>query len=577
MQGESASHAAVGVVPAESPAVAVAPVAVKRTATELADLFDQLLVLDLGSDEWRCGWAEDSGPEVVVRAPEEDKDFLPLLSSVFEELRADPSQCAVLVSEPPGTSAPARMRVARTLFESHRVPALWIVAAPLLALFNAERETVVMVDVADTVAFILTVHLGHAVVEACTAHPLVGENASSSALHEAILATVDLCDVSIRAELLANVFIVGKGSRDKSFAARLRTDLASMSLARDPRWRRRHWRQTASGVPDAPATALLSTRRSVVAGKVVDVPDYVHTPWKASVIANAERVLAAWLGGAVVGSMHSAQVKFIERVDFEANPALLHMNCMGLPCETLEALQAKAVADAKAEAEAAASERVASRKRASQAAEGARSWHSEQQAALSAEARAQRRALQLRLLSGVAWWSWKHAVKSSSTSPPPAGLFVPAAVARIQKRFPPPYSVPPPIELQAPAAVDVGSSVEGSPVTVMSPSPTSALNLSPAKRGLGHGDERPDDGFAAPMVRQLLEQPMVQQLLEQSKQVATQWQAQVTRCWQSAAAAGADEQRYESPSRASPNRGEYAFGSREPRRRILGRSPPLSP
>ena len=67
------------------------------------------------------------------------------------------------------------------------------------------------------------------------------------------------------------------------------------------------------------------------------------------------------------------------------------------------------------------------------------------------------------------------------------------------------------------------------------------------------------------------------QLLEQSKQVATQWQAQVTRCWQSAAAAGADEQRYESPSRASPNRGEYAFGSREPRRRILGRSPPLSP
>ena len=549
------------------------------------DLFDQLLILDLGGDEWRCGWAEDSGPEVVVRAPEEDKDFEPLLVSVFDELKADPSQCAVLVSEPPGTSAAARMRVAQSLFQIHQVPALWIVAAPLLALFNAERETVVMVDVVDKVAFILTIHLGHAVIEACTAHPL-GENASSSALHEAILATVDLCDISIRAELLANVFVVGKGSRDQSFAARLRTDLASMSLARDPRWRRRHWRQTTSGVPDAPPAALLSTRRSVVAGKVVDVPDYVQTPWKANVIANAERVLAAWLGGAIVGSMHSAQVRFIERAEFEANPALLHTKCMGLPCETLEALQAKAEANAKAEAEAAASERAASRKRASQAAEGARAWYSEQQAALGAEARAQRHALQLRLLSGVAWWSWKHAVKSSSSSPPPAGLFVPVAVARIEKRFLPLYSVPPPIEVQAPAAVDVGSSVEGSPVTVMSPSSKSPVKLSPAKRGLADGDERADGGdgqFAAPMVRLLLEQPMVQQLLEQpnvqqlleqSKHVATQWRAQITRCWQSAAAAGA---RYETPSRASPNRDEYAFGSREPRRRILERSPSLSP
>ena len=73
--------------------------------------FDNLLVFELGTDRWCCGWAHESGPDQMVAAPppgarasiREAK-----LKAVFSALDATPSECAVLVAEPPGTTAAAR-------------------------------------------------------------------------------------------------------------------------------------------------------------------------------------------------------------------------------------------------------------------------------------------------------------------------------------------------------------------------------------------------------------------------------------------------------------------------------------
>ena len=131
----------------------------------MPDPLDQLLILELGEDRWCCGWAHDSGPEQILPAPRagDDAAFKKQLSVVLEELEATPADCAVLVAEPPGTTTEARDAIADALF-AKGIPMLWMVAAPLLALFYAEREIVTLLQVEETRAYILPVYRGHAVL-----------------------------------------------------------------------------------------------------------------------------------------------------------------------------------------------------------------------------------------------------------------------------------------------------------------------------------------------------------------------------------------------------------------------------
>ena len=84
--------------------------------------FDDIIILDLGEDWWCCGWSSDSGPSEIVPAPpaQDSEAFRVLLASVFAALKAEPSECVVLVSEVPGIRPLERERVAATLVDVFR-------------------------------------------------------------------------------------------------------------------------------------------------------------------------------------------------------------------------------------------------------------------------------------------------------------------------------------------------------------------------------------------------------------------------------------------------------------------------
>eukprot|EP00966_Prymnesium_polylepis_P197670 4580617-Prymnesium_polylepis.1 len=134
------------------------------------------VVLDVGTREWRCGWAHDEGPSECPPGVSagDDAAWRAQLTSALEALEATPTECKVMLSERPGTSKAEREDAAKALFVEHGVPAVCIAAAPLLALFNFSRDTCVVVDVGKLSTFIFCVYEGHAILDAATVHSLAG-------------------------------------------------------------------------------------------------------------------------------------------------------------------------------------------------------------------------------------------------------------------------------------------------------------------------------------------------------------------------------------------------------------------
>jgi hypothetical protein len=339
------------------------------------------------------------------------------LRSIFASLEARAEECAVLVAEPTGTTETEREAMAAALI-AVGTPMLWFVAAPLLALFYSERETVVLVMLEATRACILPVYLGHAVVDASTEVSTNGSSGSVPAILDAILATVDAADVSLRTELLANVVLVGEGAQDSAVGTSLRSGLQSVRLANNPRWHKRYWR--ADGAPAE--TTVPAWRES------------------AAVVANADRTLGTWLGAANVGSLSSAAAHFVPRAKARHDPSLLHANAWPIACRTIDEQREYVLAAAQADAAARVAERRASGEAATESAEAARAWWVEQAAA--AVRSRPRVALRRHLLQAAEWWTWQRAVRQCPPRPP-MGLFVPTARTRFELRYPAPPRPPP--------------------------------------------------------------------------------------------------------------------------------------
>lgn len=82
--------------------------------------------------------------------------------AVSDVLRAEHGSHAALVTENAHNPAKNREKIAHFFFESLRVPALYVAAPPVLALYASGRTSGVVLDVGDTVATALAVAEGHA-------------------------------------------------------------------------------------------------------------------------------------------------------------------------------------------------------------------------------------------------------------------------------------------------------------------------------------------------------------------------------------------------------------------------------
>lgn len=309
------------------------------------------IILDAGACEWRCGWADDDGPAEVL--PGRSTTFV----SAFEALEAfgsdDGVEAAdVLVTAWPDAPIEERHQTAHALFAEPSVRSVCVYPAPLLAMYNTGFETGILVDVGQRAAFIYPIVEGHAVLDAATMHPRASrggdchENESldcdmlfqppyegaACSLHEALLRTVDLVDVSLRAALLGHIALVGGGTKLVDFPERLERLLNEQ---------------------------LVSKR----------------APWRACVRANADRRLASWIGGTIFCAMPSGQSCFLTREEYQRDPAaVLSSRWPSLACRTIESQEAHH-AHAKLEVAGAVDvERRASKLQASQETHSARVW-----------------------------------------------------------------------------------------------------------------------------------------------------------------------------------------------------------
>jgi len=219
---------------------------------------DVVFVVDAGSCQWRLGDANDEGGVgKLVEAyltREGDIDTSKIGEALhdiedFDEL----DECGVVLSEPPNVTAVHRMERAAHAFAAKTVQSLLCFPAPLLSVYNNGMDTGVLVDVGHRSTFIYLMYEGAPVLEGATLHGLAGQHLGASSadtscdglfspggledeaakqlvgVHEAIVQTVCLADVSLRQELLANISLVGGASdwrrTGEDFPARLEEEI----------------------------------------------------------------------------------------------------------------------------------------------------------------------------------------------------------------------------------------------------------------------------------------------------------------------------------------------------------------
>ena len=336
------------------------------------------LLIDAGTREWRCGFSDEDGPGIILPVPPGGGFELwkQQLAKAFEALEATPSEHAVVLSERPGTSAAAREAMAGAIFGDHGAAALWLCASPLFSIFNASRDTGVVVDVGERATYIVMYYEGHPVLDEAAVHSLAGGHLpeggadascdglfepsllSSSApeavgrapiatgaafgVHEAITRTVALADVSLRSDLYANIVLVGGGSRLPDMPDRLTRELNSTLLAQ-------------------------GTNHSV------------------RVVANPARGLAVWMGAAAASEIPSAREQFVMRSQYEAEgAAAVHSHAAALrskgtlsgplSCRLITELETHVATSATAAAQAQAQVASATRQRVRALADEAREW-----------------------------------------------------------------------------------------------------------------------------------------------------------------------------------------------------------
>ncbi|MFX1252437.1 MAG: actin, cytoplasmic 2 [Promethearchaeota archaeon] len=92
----------------------------------------------------------------------------------FKDLRLDPAEHPVLLSERSGNPAPNRERAAEILFETFNIPALYISNQGTLSLYASGRTTGLIVDIGEGKTDIVPIYEGFAVTDAVRSFDIGG-------------------------------------------------------------------------------------------------------------------------------------------------------------------------------------------------------------------------------------------------------------------------------------------------------------------------------------------------------------------------------------------------------------------
>ncbi|MBA7592159.1 Bacterial actin-related protein [subsurface metagenome] len=94
----------------------------------------------------------------------------------YTDLRIDPSEHPVLLTEAPLNPRPNREKMAEIMFETFNVPALYVAMQAVLSLYASGRTTGCVIDIGDGVSHVVPIFEGFALSHAIQRIDLAGRD-----------------------------------------------------------------------------------------------------------------------------------------------------------------------------------------------------------------------------------------------------------------------------------------------------------------------------------------------------------------------------------------------------------------
>eukprot|EP00440_Ansanella_granifera_P039742 gb/GFBE01043105.1/.p1 GENE.gb/GFBE01043105.1/~~gb/GFBE01043105.1/.p1 ORF type:complete len:392 (+),score=94.82 gb/GFBE01043105.1/:1-1176(+) len=294
----------------------------------------------------------------------------------YNELRVNPDQRPVMLTEAPLNPKANRERMTQVMFETFRVPAMYVSIQAVLSLYASGRTTGIVLDVGDGVSHTVPVFEGFAIPHATGRLNLAGRdltaylarlfteqghNFTTSAELQIVrdikeklgFVAVDFEASLAAAEDRSKRLKVSPESSDKDATYELPD--GQVIAARDERFRAaellfqphlggKDLQGVHSLVHSSITSCDVDLRRDlfgavVLSGGTTLLPGFPErlekelkslapSTVRVKVVAPPERRFSVWIGGSILADMSSFQQKYITREEYnESGPSIVHRKC----------------------------------------------------------------------------------------------------------------------------------------------------------------------------------------------------------------------------------------------------------